>query len=203
MSSDLPELSISPQHFLTILYFYSDKPLTNMLTKSNIYTVPSHKNYERTPIASHYFNLFVQPGKPEQNESTTKNQSAFLKMKLAYAILQIIVLLVFILGGIFLWAADTAVYLFSFQSGIPVSFLYGVSIMAFLLALIQLFPVVSFAAQLGLTLISIAIVGVLLICGSPLHLLCPAFFVFILTLSAICLNYKLASPDPSGYRAFE
>ncbi|QHT67911.1 hypothetical protein GXP67_15325 [Rhodocytophaga rosea] len=171
-----------------------------MLTRSNIH---SSKNYESTSMAPHYLNLFVQPSKPEPNESTTKSLSAYLKMKVVYTILQIMVSLVFILGGILLWIADIPVYLFSFQSGIPVSFLYGMSIIATLLALIQLFPVTSFAAQLGLTLMSIAVFSVHLILGSPLYLLLPALLLLILTLSTICLNYKLASPDTTSYQAFE
>ena len=175
-----------------------------MLTKSNIHTLPSGtKHYEPRPRASHYFNLFVQPGKPNQKESIRENLPASLKMKGIYHILQFIVALLFIISSLLLWTADIPVYLFSFQSGIPVTFLYAISIIATILALIQLFPVTSFAAQLGLTLISLAVVGVHLILGSPLLVLLPAFFVFTVTLSVICMNYKLASPDTSTYQAFE
>jgi hypothetical protein len=191
--------------FLEKLLYLFYQTLKTMLTKSHIHTVHSDaKNYENTSVVPHYFSLFVQPRKPEQDLIIKEDPlPSTQKMKVVYHILQLVVVLVFIGSGMLLWIADVPVYLFSFQSGIPVPFIHAVSIIATLLALIQLFPVTSFAAHLGLTLISLAAVGVHLILGSPLYSLLPAFLLLILILLAICLNYKLASPDTSHYQSFK
>lgn len=169
-----------------------------MLTKSSIHTIPSEaRNYKHITDSSHHFNLFGKPAYRQMKDI------ALVKWKFIYGVIQLQVTLAFLAAGIAPWLSDIPVYLFSFQSGIPVSFLYAVSIITMLLALIQLVPVTSFAAQLGLLLISIAVVAVHLIVGSSLQLILPAIVLMLLVMGTISLNYKLASPDTSRYTAFE
>jgi hypothetical protein len=114
--------------------------------------------------------------------------------KITYWFLQLVTSIAFLLAGVEILIDDVFVYVFSFQTGLPVYFLHALGVATVALALIKLLPKTSFIGQLGLLVIVTGALGVDLIVKQPFYLYFPALLLLVMLLWSISLNYSLAEP---------